>query len=76
MDDLGQDPRVNTDQAEDGINSAATGVVADNAGAGAVALTHQAGAQSQTPPEDGGLSETSARLKHDLLKLQNSDGGT
>ena len=70
MDDSGQDPRVDTAQAEDGTNSAATGVAADNAAAGVGALIHSAGAQSQTPPEDGGLREENARLQYKLLRMQ------
>ena len=70
MDDSGQDPRVDTAQVEDGTNSAATEVAANNAVTGAAALTHSARTQRQTPPEDGRLREKSARLEQQLLKLR------
>ena len=47
--------RTGTALAENGMNSADTGVAADSTAAGAAAMARSAEAQSQPPPEGSGL---------------------
>ena len=76
MDDSGQDPRVDRAQAEDGTNSTATGVAADNAAAGATALTHSEGTQSQTPAKGRRTERKKRTSGARTVQAINSDRGT
>ena len=54
------------------MNSAATGVAADSAAAGAAVPAHSAGAPSEPPPDSGGQSrdEEFETLRRQLLEMR------